>query len=57
MKLTVSRSQNSETYYIQKSYRTDSGKSSTKTVERLGTIEDIKARFGSEDPIGAARRT
>ena len=55
MKLTVSRSQNSETYYIQKSYRTDSGKSSTKTVERLGTIEDIKARFGSEDPIGAAR--
>ena len=55
MKLTVSRSQNSETYYIQKSYRTDSGKSSTKTVERLGTTEDIKARFGSEDPIGAAR--
>jgi transposase len=55
MKLTVSRSQNSETYYIQKSYRTDSGKSSTKTVERLGTIEDIKARFGPEDPIGAAR--
>ena len=55
MKLTVSRSQNSETYYIQKSYRTDSGKSSTKTVERLGTIEDIKVRFGSDDPIGAAR--
>ena len=55
MKLTVSRSLNSETYYIQKSYRTDSGKSSTKTVERLGTIEDIKARFGAEDPIGAVR--
>ena len=55
MKLTVSRSQNSETYYIQKSYRTDSGKSSTKTVERLGSIEEIKARFGEEDPIGAAR--
>lgn len=55
MKLTVSRSQNSETYYIQKSYRTDSGKSSTKTVERLGSIEELKARFGDEDPIGAAR--
>ena len=55
MKLTVSRSQNSETYYIQKSYRTDSGKSSTKTVERLGSIEELKARFGEEDPIGAAR--
>ena len=55
MKLTVSRSQNSETYYIQKSYRTDSGKSSTKTVERLGSIEELKARFGEEDPIGGAR--
>lgn len=55
MKLTVSRSQNSETYYIQKSYRTDSGKSSTKTVERLGSIEELKTRFGEEDPIGAAR--
>ena len=55
MKLTVSRSQNSETYYIQKSYRTDSGKSSTKTVERLGSIEELKVRFGDEDPIGAAR--
>ena len=55
MKLTVSRSQNSETYYIQKSYRTDSGKSSTKTVERLGSIEELKSRFGEEDPIGGAR--
>ena len=55
MKLTVSRSQNSETYYIQKSYRTDSGKSSTKTVERLGSIEELKARFGEADPLGAAR--
>ena len=55
MKLTVSRSQNSETYYIQKSYRTDSGKSSTKTVERLGSMEELKARFGEEDPVGAAR--
>ena len=55
MKLTVSRSQNSVTYYIQKSYRTDSGKSSTKTVERLGSIDDLKARFGEADPVGAAR--
>ena len=53
MKLTVSRSQNSETYYIQKSYRTDSGKSSTKTVERLGSIEELKARFGRKTRLGA----
>ena len=25
-------------------------------VERLGSIEELKARFGSEDPIGAAKR-
>jgi transposase len=56
MKLTVSRSDNSETYYVQKSYRTDSGKSSTKTVERLGSIDEIKARFGDVDPIGEVKR-
>lgn len=51
MKLTVSRSKNSETYYIQKSYRTDSGKSSTKTVERLGSMKELQARFGEEDTL------
>ena len=55
MKLTISKSKNATLYYVQKSYRTDSGKSSTKTVERLGSIEELKARFGSEDPIGAAK--
>lgn len=45
MKLTVSRSKNATLYYVQKSYRTDSGKSSTRTVERLGTLEEVKARF------------
>lgn len=51
MKLTVSRSKNSETYYIQKSYRTDLGKSSTKTVERLGSMKELQARFGEEDTL------
>lgn len=49
MKLTVSRSKNSETYYIQKSYRTDSDKSSTKTVERLGSLKELQARFGKKE--------
>ena len=35
MKLTVSKSKNATLYYVQKSYRTESGKSSTRTVERL----------------------
>ena len=55
MKLTVSRSKNAESYYVQKSYRTDSGKSSTRTVERLGTIEEVKARFGEENTMEAVR--
>lgn len=55
MKLTVSKSKNSTTYYIQKSIRTDSGKSTTKTVERLGSMEEMIARFGKEDPIARAR--
>lgn len=51
MKLTVTRSKNSATYYVQKSYRTDTGKCSTKTVERLGTLEELKARFGEAAPV------
>ena len=55
MKLTVSRSKNATLYYVQKSYRTDSGKSSTRTVERLGTIEEVKARFGEENTLEAMK--
>ena len=55
MKLTVVKSKNATLYYVQKSYRTDDGRSSTKTVERLGTISELEARFGTEDPVGAAR--
>lgn len=51
MKLTVSRSANSETYYIQKSFRTELGKNSTKTVERLGSMEELKSRFGEIDTL------
>ena len=55
MKLTISRSKNAESYYVQKSYRTDSGKSSTRTVERLGTIEEVRARFGEENTMEAVK--
>ena len=55
MKLTVSRSKNATLYYVQKSYRTDSGKSSTRTVERLGTLEEVKARFGEENTVEAMK--
>lgn len=55
MKLTISKSKNATLYYVQKSYRTDSGKSSTRTIERLGTIEEVKARFGEENTMDAVK--
>lgn len=55
MKLTVSRSKHSETYYIQKSYRTNSGKGFTKTVEHLGSLKELQARFGEEDTLAKAK--
>ena len=52
MKLTISKSKNATLYYVQKSYRTESGKSSTRTVERLGTIEEVEARLDSAYTAG-----
>ena len=49
MKLTVSRYKNSATYYIQKFYRTEFGKNSTKTFEHLGSMKEFEAHFGEED--------
>ncbi len=52
---TVS-SKNTILYYVQKSFRKENGKNATKYVERLGNIEQLKARFGEEDPIGEAKK-
>lgn len=44
----------SPTYYIQKTIRIGN-KTTTKTVERLGSFEEIKARCGDQDPIEWAK--
>lgn len=54
MKLTCSGSKNSPTYYIQKSVRIGN-KTTTKTVERLGSLSEIQARCGDSDPIEWAK--
>lgn len=54
MKLTCSKSKNAATYYIQKSVRMGN-KTTSKMVERLGSIEEIKARCGDADPIEWAK--
>lgn len=43
-------------YYVQKSYRKEDGKNATKNIERLGTMSDLVARFGEDDPIGKAKQ-
>jgi len=43
-------------YYVQKSYRKEDGKNATKNIERLGTMHDLVARFGEDDPVGKARQ-
>lgn len=50
MKLTISRSKNSASLYVQKSYY-DNGKRTTKTVEKLGTYAELKKKLNGEDPI------
>lgn len=54
MKLTCSKSKNSCTYYVQKSVRIGNH-TTTKPVERLGSIEEIKTRCGDQDPIEWAK--
>lgn len=54
MKLTCAGTKKSPTYYIQKTIRIGN-KTTTKTVERLGNIEEIKARCGDQDPIEWAK--
>lgn len=51
MKLQVSSSKNTQLYYVAKSFRTENGKYSSKIIERLGTMEDLIARFGDEDTL------
>ena len=56
MILRTISSKNTTLYYIQKSFRQENGKNATKYVEKLGDFEQLKARFGSDDPVGAAKR-
>lgn len=61
MKVSISKSKNVTIYYLSKSVRIG-GKTTTKTVEKIGTHDEIKAKCGDMDPLDwakqyAARRT
>jgi transposase len=55
MNLIKTQTKSRTTYYVQKSFRDRTGKSTSKVVERLGTLEELAVRFGADDPLGAAR--
>lgn len=61
MKVSISKSKNTTIYYLSKSIRIGS-KTTTKTVEKIGTHEEIKKICGDMDPLDwakayAAKRT
>lgn len=50
MKLTVSKSKNSASFYVQKSIRKANGCTTTITIEKLGNLEEVKAKAKGKDP-------
>lgn len=54
MKLAKGGTKNSPTYYVQKTVRIGD-RVTTKPVERLGSLEELKARAGDQDPIEWAK--
>jgi len=55
MKLTVTGSKKSPSFYVQKSIRKDNGSVTTVTVEKLGNIDEVRTRAGGGDPYKWAR--
>lgn len=50
MKLTVSKSKNSASFYVQKTIRKPNGSTTTVTVEKLGNIDEVRTKAGGKDP-------
>lgn len=50
MKLTVSKSKNSASFYVQKSIRLPDGRVTTKTIEKLGNLEEVRTKAKGKDP-------
>lgn len=50
MKLTVSKSKNSASFYVQKSIRKPNGSVTTVTIEKLGNLNQVRTKAGGMDP-------
>ena len=56
LNLIVNKSKKIGHLFVQKSFRSHSGKTTAKIIERLGFIEELIARFGQKAPVGSARK-
>lgn len=54
MRLQISRSKNSESFYVIRSVY-EKGKRTTIVYEKLGTLQEVKEKAGSQDPYEWAR--
>ena len=50
MKLTVSKSKNSASFYVQKTIRKPNGSVTTVTIEKLGNLAEVTAKASGKDP-------
>ena len=48
MRVTTSKSKNSESFYITKSYTNAQGKSTSTTIKKLGTLAELSQRLGTD---------
>lgn len=55
MRLKITKSKNSESLYIIKSFRDHNGKNTSKIVEKLGTIDEVRLIAKGQDPYEWAR--
>src|SRR5574344_146142 len=53
MKLTISRSKNSVSFYVSESFRDKFGHSTSRTVMKLGTKKSIKEKYGEDFDVEA----
>lgn len=55
MRLVCKQSGRFTYLYAIKGYRTDDGKSTTKVVEKFGTVEELREKLNGEDPVEWAK--
>lgn len=51
MKLSITYTKNNTYFYMVKSYRNNTGKSTSKIIEKLGTLEEVTLKANVEEPI------